>query len=92
MDTLRLYEVTDPIIQLLLLKERLLRALSESFRWVMTHVQAFTKDLYIPAYSTSGSQSLLLSGFASENTYGIPRRPILPKDLATYGCSLCKQH
>ena len=74
----------DPQIQLLPVKAKSLRILAENFRWVVKHIQTFSRSKIIPTYTKQGTSSLTRLGFTNDHESGISRRPQLPNAVETY--------
>ena len=62
---------TDDKVKLLPLKARSLRVLSESFRWILKHIQTFSRSKVIPAYKKQGTSSLTRLGFTHYHEGGL---------------------
>lgn len=78
------YDVTDTKVQMLPLKNRSLRVVSESFRYIVKHIQTFSNTKVIPTYTQQGATSLTRLGFAVDQRCGISRRPYLPNANDVY--------
>lgn len=76
-------QYTDPKVRLLPLKAKSLRVLSESFRWIIKHIQTFSRTKVIPAYKKQGTSSLTRLGFTNYHEGGLSRRPELPNAVLT---------
>ena len=74
----------DPQVALLPVKTKSLRVLAENFRWIVKHIQTFSRQKYIPAYKKQGTTSLTRLGFTSYHEGGVSRRPVLPNPDVTY--------
>ena len=68
----------DPRVSVLPLKQRSVRVLAENFRWIVKHIQTFSRSHIIPQYKKQGSSSLRRLGFTPYHEGGISRRPQLP--------------
>lgn len=77
-------DFTDPAAQLLPVKSRSVRVLAENFRWIVKHIQTFSRNNLIPRYKKQGTSSLTRLGFTSDHEGGVSRRPRLPNSEATY--------
>ena len=74
----------DEKTQLLPVKQRSIRILAENFRWIIKHIQTFSKTNIIPQYKKQGTTSLIRLGFTPYHEGGISRRPNLPNVSQTY--------
>lgn len=59
-------------------KLKSVQVLAENFRWVVKHIQTFSKQTLIPQYRKQGSSSPIRLGFTSYHEGGVSRRPVLP--------------
>lgn len=64
----------DPKVQLLPINARSLRVLAENFRWIVKHIQTFSRTKIIPTCKKQGTSSLTRLGFTSDHEGGISRR------------------
>ena len=60
------------------IKQRSVRVLADNFRWIVKHIQTFSKSHLLPQYKKQGSSSLIRLGFTPYHEGGISRRPQLP--------------
>ena len=74
----------DARTQLLPVKQRSIRVLAENFRWIIKHIQTFSRTNIIPQYKKQGTTSLIRLGFTPYHEGGISRRPSLPNVSQTY--------
>ena len=80
----RYLQYTDPTVLLLPVKARSVRVLAENFRWIVKHIQTFSRTCLVPRYKKQGTSSLTRLGFTSDNEGGVSRRPRLPNAEVTY--------
>ena len=77
-------QYADPQVSLLPVKAKSLRVLAENFRWIVKHIQTFSRQKFIPVYKKQGTTSLTRLGFTSYQEGGVSRRPTLPNPDVTY--------
>lgn len=77
-------QYNDPQAQLLPVKSKSLRVLAENFRWIVKHIQTFSRQKLIPVYKKQGTTSLTRLEFTSYHEGGVSRRPTLPNPDVTY--------
>lgn len=70
----------DQKVQLLPLKLRSLRVLAERFRWIVKHINTFSRSNIVPSYKKQGTSSLTRLRFTNYHEGGISRRPTLNAD------------
>lgn len=75
---------TDTRVQLLPVKARSVCVLADNFRWIVKHIQTFSKTKLIPTYKKQGTSSLTRLGFTAYHQGGLSRRPTLPNVDAAY--------
>ena len=78
------HDIMDPKVQLLPLKNRSMRVICESFRYIVKHLQTFSNTKIVPTYSQQGATSLTRLGFTVDQRCGISRRPHLPNAPDVY--------
>lgn len=76
------YSLQDDKVKILPLKSRSLRVVSESFRYMVKHIQTFSATKIMPVYKQQGATSLTRLGFAMDHRSGISRRPSIPHAIA----------
>lgn len=74
----------DPRVSLLPVKQKSVRVLADNLRWIIKHIQTFSKVNIIPQYKKQGTSSLTRLGFTPYHEGGISRRPNLPNTTVTY--------
>ena len=74
----------DARVTLLPVKQRSVRVLADNFRWIIKHIQTFSRSHLIPQYKKQGASSLTKLGFSPYHEGGFSRRPNLPNVKATY--------
>lgn len=77
------FDYTNPAVSLLPIKAKSIRVLAENFRWVVKHIQTFSRTQLIPSFKKQGTSSLTRLGFTSDHEGGLSRRPQLPNTEAT---------
>ena len=77
-------DYSDARVQLLPIKSSSLRVLAESFRWIVKHLNTFSRSAILPTYKKQGTSSWTRLGFTNYHEGGISRRPTLPNANATY--------